>query len=451
MIEKLRIFYPIINKIETGLLLLGVLFLLNHSVHAQIAANPARITFGDVTKESDKVVDIIISNNTSISDFLLRSDFSNEFEVKFSTKTLEAGGQLVVRIQFNPRAKGKFSEVAKLYFASMTEPIQIPISANVLYVNVNGNTPCPDFSARAADCCASNFFLVEVYDKATGKPINEADFRLEEDGYIQLKLKTNSDGKVSREVRIGFYDLIVQKKGYKRESKQSYVNNANSRFIFYLERDENFVEPEVEITPEPNEEVVIVRDTSAFSVDQFKPNNVVFLLDISGSMGVGDKLSLMKLSLIELLGILRPVDRLAIVSYANEAKVIQPTATGTSKESIIIAVNDLKTGGKTSGAKGFKKSFTMLKKSKIETGNNQLIVITDGAFAVEDQKSIRKLVLKAAKAGYTTSVVAIKPNAFAKENLSLVSKDGNGSFLQIENPDSAKAILVEEIKKKSAK
>ncbi|MFN6377928.1 MAG: vWA domain-containing protein [Flavobacteriales bacterium] len=451
MIERLRIFYPIVNNIRLGLLLLGVVPFFNCSALAQIAANPARIAFGDVTKESDKVVDIIITNNTSMSDFLLRSDFSNEFEVKFSTKTLDAGGQLVVRIQFNPRAKGKFSEVAKLYFASMSEPIQIPISANVLYVNVNGNTPCPDFSTRAADCCASNFFLVEVYDKATGKPINEADFRLEEDGYIQLKLKTNSEGKVSREVRIGFYDLIVSKKGYKRESKQSYVNNVNSRFIFYLERDEDFVEPEVEVTQEPNEEVVIVRDTSAFSVDQFKPNNVVFLLDISGSMGVGDKLSLMKISLTELLGILRPVDRVAIVSYANEAKVIQPTATGTSKESIIMAVNELKTGGKTSGAKGFKKSYSMLKKSKIESGNNQLIVITDGAFAVEDQKSIRKLVKKAAKAGYTTSIVGIKPNAFAKENLSLVTIDGNGSFLQVENPDTAKAILIEEVKKNSAK
>jgi uncharacterized protein with von Willebrand factor type A (vWA) domain len=272
---------------------------------------------------------------------------------------------------------------------------------------------------------------------------------LEEDGFIHLKLKTNNDGKVSREVRIGFYDLIVSKKGYKKESKQSYVNNANSRFIFYLERDENYVEPEVEITQQPEEE--IIRDTSAFSVDQFKPNNVVFLLDISGSMGVGDKLSLMKISLTELLGILRPVDRVAIVSYANEAKVIQPTATGASKESIIMAVNELKTGGKTSGAKGFKKSYSMLRKSRIESGNNQVIVITDGAFAVEDQKSIRKLVKKAAKAGYTTSIVAIKPNAFAKENLSLVTIDGNGSFLQVDNPDTAKAILIEEVKKNSAK
>ncbi len=449
MIERLQIFYPIKNKIDLGFLLLGAFLCFSVFGQAQISVNPSRISFGDVTKESDKVVDIIVQNNTTKSDFLLRSDFSNEFEVKFSTKTLDAGGQLVVRIQFNPRAKGKFSEVAKLYFASMAEPIQIPITANVLYVNVNGNTPCPDFSTRAADCCASNFFLVEVYDKNTGKPISEADFRLEEDGYIQLKLKTNSDGKVSREVRIGFYDLIVQKKGYKKESKESYVNNANSRFIFYLERDESYVEPEV--VQEPKEEEIAVRDTSAFSVDRFKPNNVVFLLDISGSMGVGDKLSLMKLSLVELLGILRPVDRVAIVSYANEAKVIQPTATGTSKESIIIAVNDLKTGGKTSGAKGFKKSYAMLKKSRIESGNNQLIVITDGAFAVEDQKSIRKLVKKAAKAGYTTSVVAIKPNAFAKENLSLVTIDGNGSFLQVDNPSTAKAILVEEVKKKSAK
>ncbi len=449
MIERLQIFCQVKNKVIVRLILFGLLILGVQEATAQLVANPARITFGEVTKESDKVVDIIVQNNTTKSDFLLRSDFSNEFEVKFSTKTVEARGQLVVRIQFNPRAKGKFSEVAKLYFASMNEPIQIPISANVLYVNVNGNTPCPDFSMRAADCCASNFFLVEVYDKTTGKPISEADFRLEEDGYIQLKLKTNSEGKVSREVRIGFYDLIAQKKGYKKEIKQSYVNNANSRFVFYLERDENYVEPEV--VQEPKEEEIAVRDTSAFSVDRFKPNNVVFLLDISGSMGVGDKLSLMKISLIELLAILRPVDRVAIVSYANEAKVIQQTETGASKEGIIMSVNDLKTGGKTSGAKGFKKSYSMLKKSRIVEGNNQLIVITDGAFAVEDQKSIRKLVKKAAKAGYSTSVVAIKPNAFAKENLSLVTMDGNGSFLQIDNPETAKAILVEEVKNKSAK
>jgi Mg-chelatase subunit ChlD len=80
-----------------------------------------------------------------------------------------------------------------------------------------------------------------------------------------------------------------------------------------------------------------------------------------------------------------------------------------------------------------------------------LIVITDGAFAIDDQKVVEKLVAKAAKKGIVTTVVAIEPNSFAKEKLLLVSQAGNGSLLPIEDEQSAERILIEEIKKQSAK
>jgi Ca-activated chloride channel family protein len=234
--------------------------------------------------------------------------------------------------------------------------------------------------------------------------------------------------------------------------KSSYVNNANSKFIFYLEKDPNY-KPNI-IVPDEVIEIVeqpIEKDTSAFSVDQFSANNIVFLLDISGSMGVGDKLSLMKYSLKSLVEILRPVDRVAMISYANEAKVLLPTTSGDHKSEMIELVDGIVTGGKTSGGKGFKKAFQLIKKGYIEGGNNQLIVITDGAFAIDDQKVIEKLVAKAAKKGIVTTVVAIEPNSFAKEKLLLVSQAGNGSLLPIEDEQSAERILIEEIKKQSAK
>ena len=104
--------------------------------NAQLEVNPGKISFGEFVEGSDRVVDILVKNNSNKTELLLRSKFSHEFEVIFSDKKIEPGGQMVVRLQFNPRAKGKFSDVCELYFASMNVPILIPISADVKYVNV---------------------------------------------------------------------------------------------------------------------------------------------------------------------------------------------------------------------------------------------------------------------------------------------------------------------------
>ncbi len=446
--------------LRIAFLIFHFIFLMSGGANAQLAVNPQKLNFGEVTKDTDMVVDIIVENKSGKPDLLLRSTFSNEFEVKFSTKQLEPNGQLVVRLKFNPRKKGIFQEVGELYFASMTTPIQIPITAKVLYVNVNGNTPCPDFSTRAADCCSKNFFLVEVYDAETNKPIEGAFVRLEEEGYLHLRLKTNKEGKVSNEARIGFYELSAEKEGYEKKMVSSYVNNANAKFVFYLKRNSSFKEEtreEVVIKEEPItdpevvEEVVVSEVSVELPVDRFAPNNVVFLLDISGSMGVGDKLELMQYSLQELVSVLRGVDQMALVSYAGDATVLQATTSGSNKQALREIVAGIRTGGKTSGAKGFKKAYQLLQKSKIQGGNNQLIVITDGAFAVEDQKDIEKMVKRYAAKGYETTVVAIEANNFAKDKLGLVSQLGNGSFLQVEDKTSAERVLIEELKKQSAK
>ena len=468
--------------LKSSILIFHFIFLLGGSSFAQLAVNPQKLNFGEVTKDTDMVVDIIVENKSSKPDLLLRSTFSNEFEVKFSTKQLEPNGQLVVRLKFNPRKKGVFQEVGELYFASMTTPIQIPITAKVLYVNVNGNTPCPDFSTRAADCCSKNFFLVEVYDADTNEPIEGAFVRLEEEGYLHLRLKTNKEGKVSNEARIGFYELSAEKEGYEKKMVSSYVNNANAKFIFYLKKKggdgdmdmdmdmEKDMDMDMEKDMDPstgsgtedmdpstgsgtaeNDKQEVVEVSVELPVDRFAPNNVVFLLDISGSMGVGDKLELMQYSLQELVSVLRSVDQMALVSYAGDATVLQATTSGANKQALREIVAGIKTDGKTSGAKGFKKAFQLLQKSNIKGGNNQLIVITDGAFAVEDQKDIEKMVKRYAVKGYETTVVAIEANNFAKDKLGLVSQLGNGSFLQVEDKTSAERVLIEELKKQSAK
>jgi Ca-activated chloride channel family protein len=182
-----------------------------------------------------------------------------------------------------------------------------------------------------------------------------------------------------------------------------------------------------------------------------RPNNIVFLLDVSSSMAQGDKLELLKTSLLELSKVLRPIDQVTLISYAGEAKILLPTTSGDQKAAINEIIAQLHANGVTSGAKGFTKAYNSIKEHYVADGNNQLIVITDGAFKPEDQTKIEKLVKKWTKKQIRTSLVAIKSNTFAKEKLTLVSNIGNGSFLLIEDEEQAKHILIEELKKQSTK
>jgi len=440
--------------------LLSLCFLLLcFTAMAQPSVQPKQINYGLITQETDRVVDIVIKSTSVQKDFLLRATFSHEFDVRYTTKTLEAGGEMIIRIKFNPREKGKFHENVELWFSSQTRPIILPIDAEVLYVNINENNPCPDFSERAAECCTQNLFRVTVIDKTSKKPISKSTVKLEEQGFLHFSVLTNEEGRVAQEVPIGFYEIIAEKKGYNKGSIQSYINKRNNNFVIELERNKDWKETP-ETKPEPKDSVVVeVRQDSVLEVIQdptlldasLRPNNVVFLLDVSSSMAQGDKLELLKTSLSELSKVLRPIDQVTLISYAGEAKILLPTTSGDQKAAINQIIAELHANGVTSGAKGFTKAYNSIKEHYIVGGNNQLIVITDGAFKPEDQTKIEKLVKKWTKKQIRTSLVAIKSNTFAKDKLTLVSNLGNGSFLLIEDEIQAKQILIEELKKQSTK
>lgn len=437
------------------------LFLIGHDAFAQPSVQPRQINYGLVTQETDRVVDIVIKSTSAQKDFLLRATFSHEFDVRYTTKTLEPGGEMIIRIKFNPREKGKFHENVELWFSSLSKPIILPIDAEVIYVNVNENNPCPDFSERAAECCTQNLFRVTVIDKTTKKPIAKSTVKLEEQGYLHFSVNTNEEGRVSQEVPIGFYEIIAEKKGYNRGSLQSYINKRNNNFTIELERNKDWKEtPEIKHEPKdsivaeviPVDSAVILPTIDPTLLDpSLRPNNIVFLLDVSSSMAQGDKLELLKTSLLELSKVLRPIDQVTLISYAGEAKILLPTTSGNQKAAINEIIAQLHANGVTSGAKGFTKAYNSIKEHYVAAGNNQLIVITDGAFKPEDQTKIEKLVKKWTKKQIRTSLVAIKSNTFAKEKLTLVSNIGNGSFLLIEDEEQAKHILIEELKKQSTK
>jgi Ca-activated chloride channel family protein len=436
--------------------------LLYHIGYSQVDISPKRLDFGTTSPETEWIVDIQIANKSGKTDYLLRHTFSHEYEVLFTSKTLLPDSAITMRVKFIPRMKGNFKENIQLYFASMQEPIILPVTANVQYKNPADNIPCPTFAQRTPNCCSSNQFEVLVIDKETKAPIGKATIKVVEDGTLQTKLETDREGKTAKQIPIGYYQLVASHKDYFPQSVVSYVNPRKSYFKFELERiPEAIAEtPKEVIEEEKRDEIIIdgtpepVLPTPVYSdvlpEDKFKPNNIVFLLDVSGSMSQGDKLELMKGTLRQLTKVLRPSDKITLISYADNSKILLSTTSGDSKGEILTIINELKTSGATSASKGFKTAYDILQKQKIKNGNNQVIVITDGVFNPEDQQQINKLVKKSARKKFITSIMGIKCQAYAVRKLNDVSTFGNGSFLLIEDENDLN-IIIDELKKRSAK
>lgn len=424
------------------------------NVQSQVELFPSKLDFGITSDQTQWIVDIIIENRSGKKDFLLRHTFSHEYEVLFTTKTLLPDSSMTLRVKFIPRQKGSFDENIELYFASMQVPVILPVGAIVETKNPEANIPCPDFSRLAADCCPKNMCLVEVKNAKTLQPIHDSKIEIKEQSVTRLNLKSGKDGRTSFEVPIAYYSIHVSASGYETEVRNSYINNRNSRFTFYLNPlIADPLPPIVESIQEDSIPVIPV-NTETYSEflpeNLYKPNNIVFLLDISGSMAQSDKMFLMKGALSELVNLLRPVDKIALVSYADNATILLGSTGGDQKSVINSKIEELKAGGNTDGYKGFKTSFDLLTDNFIVDGNNQLFVITDGAFQPEDQKKIKKLTAKKNRKGLVTSIVGIKSSTFAQNTLQDVSNSGNGSFLQINSEDELRTIT-DELKQRSAK
>jgi hypothetical protein len=438
---------------NTNKILFLVCTLLCFNASAQLRWSEQSVNYGVFTKYTERVTDIVVWNEGTKTDHLLRADFSTNFQVLYSTKDVQPGDSLVIRIKFNPRKTGKFKEVVPVFFASQSVSSKLTISAEVTYVNLTEDLPCPHFNEKPTQCCGEFSLDILVIDQATRKPIKDADVEVIEERILQLTKKTNKDGEVNAAIPIGYYTLYAGKTGYSGESLTTQVNLHNHRFVFELEKKE-VVLPPTEIIPVDSIPAVVVTEpipNKTFDEKDFVPNNISFLIDISGSMAQGDKWPLTQQALSSLSGIMRATDQLSVITYSEKAKVLLNTTNGNEVSDLGLLLEGKKPNGQTSGTAGFNAAFRMLRKSKIEAGNNQLYVITDGAFKPEDEKRIEKLVRLANKRKIHTTVIVVKGSKFAKENLEKISKYGEGSFLCIETAEEAQSKIFELIKQQSKK
>lgn len=177
------------------------------------------------------------------------------------------------------------------------------------------------------------------------------------------------------------------------------------------------------------------------------PSNLVFLIDVSGSMQDYNKLPLVKKSLNLLVDHLREQDRIAITVYAGSAGLVLPSASGHNKRKIRACINRLEAGGSTAGAQGIQLAYATAQKQFIRGGNNRVILATDGDFNVglsSDAELVRLIERKRDKGIYLT-VLGFGIGNYKDSKMEKLADKGNGNYAYIDKLEEAKKVLVEEM------
>lgn len=469
------------------------------ALQAQMSPKQRVLDFGLVEKASSRVMELSFVNKGDKETRLLTSNFPREYDVVFSSKIIPVNEELIIRIKLNPFKKGKLNDEVLLYFTDQLDPVKIAIQAKVEFIDLTSNTPCPKFNEEQ-DCCDDWLFEVELRDAKTLEPLPKSRFRIIQEGVVQRDVITNKKGQYTEEVPIAYYYLIGSHEGYLPADTAMYINRRNSRLTLYLEpeeerldendlalqpeekqmeekeEDENpsqiveeddewtinikqqeAIDPpdrpldinEVTEAPELQVEDVSLDDEGELPLSLYKPNNIVFLIDVSQSMNQSGKLDILKASMYRLIEALRPGDKVSIMTYAAETKVLLEGVSGDDKAAMMKVIQGLSAGGMTAGAKGFRSAYLKLRANWLAEGNNQVIVVTDGAFRKVDNDIIQKVVRKEQKRGAITTLVAVKSTDYAEKVMNNIATEGKGSLVEIEDFDRDTDALLMEIKKQS--
>lgn len=175
-------------------------------------------------------------------------------------------------------------------------------------------------------------------------------------------------------------------------------------------------------------------------------SNLVFLLDVSGSMFAQNKLPLLKSGLKMLVEQLREEDMVSIVVYAGAAGCVLPPTSGKEKDKIIEALQKLQAGGSTAGGAGIELAYKIAKENFMKEGNNRIILATDGDFNVgaSSNEAMEDLIEKKRKEGVFLTVLGFGMGNYKDSKMEILADKGNGNYAYIDNILEAKKVLVNE-------
>ncbi|MDO4433669.1 MAG: VWA domain-containing protein [Alysiella sp.] len=173
------------------------------------------------------------------------------------------------------------------------------------------------------------------------------------------------------------------------------------------------------------------------------PANLVFLVDVSGSMSSDDKLPLVKHTLRLLTEQLRPQDKVSIVTYASGEKLVLPPTSGKEKDTILRAINELHASGSTAGEKGIRMAYQAAQDAYVKNGINRILLATDGDFnvGITSFDALKDLVAEKRKSGISLTTLGFGTGNYNEHLMEQLADAGDGNYSYIDNHNEAKKVL----------
>lgn len=181
--------------------------------------------------------------------------------------------------------------------------------------------------------------------------------------------------------------------------------------------------------------------------DALPPSNLVFLLDVSGSMDSADKLPLVKRAFLLLTENLKPEDRISIVTYASSDQILLEGARGQDILNIMSTIETLEASGSTNGSAGIRTAYELAEKYFIPGGNNRVILATDGDFNVgmSSESGLTRLIETQREKGVFLSVMGFGMGNIKDNKMEALADNGNGNYAYIDDIAEARKVLIEEM------
>lgn len=366
--------------------------------NTQILFNEQDTDLGKISEAYEIKGDIILTNRSPKKVFLMRADADRGVMVYTSKKVLLPDDTCLLVISFIPENSGKFKKKINLVATDRETPYEITLSGNLANVRTNDRMACVYFGKR----------------------------------------KNNSVQPRSEPVVI---PVTSERRDNSNKLPGSSPVSVAATAGTFTPRPTVSVSAQSTTAPQDNPE---------FSELNFKPNNILFLVDVSSSMRDSLKLPLMKNALHKLIDVIREIDTITFVTYASKVKILQEAVSGADKKTLHSLVDSLKAKGMTSGKTAILFSQQLAQKHFIQDGNNQIIIATDGEFKfVNEDYKIWKAKQQHKEIVLTT--VAFGNDKAAIKNLKEIASKGGGSFIQVDSRSGSEVKLLDEIKDRSRK
>jgi Ca-activated chloride channel family protein len=458
------------------------------SCQAQIILETNVHDFGILKAGDPFFVDVGVQNAYEEVVYILRAEQSERTVIQFSDKKLLPGKEEFIRIQFNPKKTGKFNEQVMVYFSKLLRPLPIQIRGEVESFTKEYDPACPNFDEKPGRKTFDiRFFVGDGLNMEPVKKARVQTLNLES----QKEEESNSFGFVHLMLPAGKYRWRVQAEGYETQVVEKYVNRLQNEVNVYLERQEGHVIADIKhaetdslrkevfrriLDKEEQKEAVIIPDTTTeakteakeqgrpkepsadteprqdseyLPLSQFKKNNLVFLIDVSESMRLSGKFQLLRKALKSLIGSMRSVDQLAILTYSDSVELFMNIKANLDVNRAQKQIDDLFAHGKTNTTAGVEEAYRLTLEGLVADGNNQIFLTSDGVYSKEDTEKTISYIRSKFGTGVKLSTIGVKTEKTNASKLKKIARYGQGKYLSIDDDASAESVLIREVKRNS--